>query len=261
MIEQRAEMVTGTDFRLVEVANVDSTNRAVADLWRAGEPFGFVLRADHQTAGRGRLDRTWVAPPSSGLMMSMLVEPLPDIDLLHLQTTAVGLAATAACRDLGASVSLKWPNDVVTDDGRAIGSKLAGVLAETVVVDGSIAAIVVGLGLNLRSVPGREAAIKRSVAVLDDLIDERLEPSAMAKLVLKELQPRLRLLGEGCFDPIRAEARAVSSLLGRRVIVDLDGESLEGTATDIDQTGRLVVETATGRRVLSVGDVVRTVVE
>src|SRR5689334_10678627 len=120
-------------------AELDSTNRYLVDEARAGAPAGVVAVADHQTAGRGRLGRTWIAPPGAALLVSVLLRPRLPADRVHLVTLAAALALVDALPDAGARI--KWPNDVVVDD-----RKLAGILAEA----DSGGAVVVGMGCNVR---------------------------------------------------------------------------------------------------------------
>src|SRR4051794_7575214 len=129
-----------TDVR--RFATIDSTNRYLLECAADGEPEGVVAVADEQTAGRGRLDRSWIAPPGAALLVSGLLRPRLPVERLHLVTLAAALAAIDSVTVLsGAEARLKWPNDVVVDD-----RKLAGILAES---DGA-GAIVVGMGLNVR---------------------------------------------------------------------------------------------------------------
>ena len=105
---------------------VDSTNTYVRDLARHGAPAGLVAVADHQTAGRGRLDRRWESPPGANLLASVLLRPGCGAGDVHLCAGAVALAGADACREVaGVEPVLKWPNDLLLD-----GAKLAGVLAE-----------------------------------------------------------------------------------------------------------------------------------
>ena len=115
--------------RIVRLASVTSTQEVARDL-----PIGSVVVADHQTAGRGRLDRRWDAPSGSALLASFVLEPHPLLSL------AAGVAAAEAC---GPDVRLKWPNDLMLR-----GRKLGGILVE---VSGGKA--VVGIGINLTSAP------------------------------------------------------------------------------------------------------------
>src|SRR5438067_1956480 len=167
----------------VELAGeVDSTNRALLDRARDGAPHGLVLVADHQTAGRGRLGRTWEAAPGSALLVSVLLRPAIAPDELHLVTVAGALAACDACAEVaGVDVGVKWPNDVVVEDG-----KLAGLLAESLVVSSEVEAVVLGMGLNLRSGPLPEGGI-----ALDALTTVAVDRDILLRAWLAHLEPWL----------------------------------------------------------------------
>ncbi len=140
---------------------IDSTNTYLREQARQGAPDGLVAVADHQTAGRGRLDRRWESPPGANLLASVLLRPGCDPDDLHLCTGAVALAAADACAEVaGVEPALKWPNDLLVG-----GAKLAGVLAEAEFAGGALAAVVVGIGLNV-AWPGPAGA---GGTCLDDL--------------------------------------------------------------------------------------------
>ncbi|MFZ0666196.1 MAG: biotin--[acetyl-CoA-carboxylase] ligase, partial [Acidimicrobiales bacterium] len=141
---------------VLRFAEIDSTNRYLADEGRKGAASGLVAVASHQTAGRGRLGRRWEAPAGANLLMSVLFrldqDPHhkpgqgPRQDLRqdppsgHAHTIAVALAAADACHKVaGVNPGLKWPNDLVVGD-----EKLAGVLAE-----GIPGAVAIGIGLNV----------------------------------------------------------------------------------------------------------------
>jgi BirA family biotin operon repressor/biotin-[acetyl-CoA-carboxylase] ligase len=219
-----------TDVR--RFATVDSTNRYLLERAAAGEPDGVVAVADEQTAGRGRLDRAWVAPPGAALLVSVLLRPRLPIERLHLVTLAAGLAAIDAVEALAhADARLKWPNDVVVDD-----RKLAGILAES---DGA-GAIVVGMGLNVRGdwFPPELAATATACAVDRD---------ELLAVWLRAFDARLDSL-----DGVLDAARARSATIGRRVRVELAHEEFEGVATDLTSEGYLVVD----GRTISAGDVI-----
>ena len=223
------------------VAEVDSTNRVLVERARAGAPAGAVLVADHQTAGRGRLDRRWEAEPGAALLVSVLLRPDLDASQLHGITMAASLAAVAACRQVGAvGVAVKWPNDLVTEDG-----KLAGLLAEAVLDGARVAAVVVGMGMNLHGAPEGGVA-------LDDLAGRRVERETVLAAWLGHFEERLA-------EPMAAllaAYREACSTLGRAVrVVGQDGETV-GTAVEVDDSGRLVVESDGVRRAFAVGDVV-----
>ena len=124
---------------------VDSTNTYVRDRARRGAPAGLVVVADHQTAGRGRLDRRWESPPGANLLASVLLRPDCAAEDVHLCAGAVALAGADACREVaGVEPVLKWPNDLLVG-----GAKLAGVLAEAEFEGTDLRAVVVGIGLNV----------------------------------------------------------------------------------------------------------------
>ena len=222
-------------------AEVDSTNRVLLERARHGAPAGLVLVADHQTAGRGRLDRTWEAAPGAALLVSVLLRPDVPPDRLHLVTAAAGLAAVESVEAAGAaSVSLKWPNDVVVADGR----KLAGILAESILDGGDVAAVVVGMGLNLRSAPDEGVA-------LDELTSSAVGRDALLSAWLERFDAWLERL-----DGVPPAYRARCSTIGQAVSVEEPGGVSCGRALDLDDDGHLVVELEEGRRTFAVADVV-----
>lgn len=210
-----------------------STNDDLLDAAVQGAADRTVLAARHQTAGRGRLDRRWDAPADTNLLVSLLFRNVPEHPFELTQR--VGLAAMDAARTLsGVDARLKWPNDVLVGD-----AKLAGILAQTT---GSLGAVVVGLGMNVRWCPPDAARL-----------GEHLDPRDVLDEVLSALdrQP----------SDIRARYRASLATIGRHVeVVTGVAEAtsrVSGTAVDVDDHGRLVVRTADDR-VLAVasGDVV-----
>jgi BirA family biotin operon repressor/biotin-[acetyl-CoA-carboxylase] ligase len=198
------------------VPEIGSTNTALLAA-AATLPDRSVLYADHQTAGRGRLDRRWDAPPRRNLLASFLFHVVPDppIEL----TWRIGLAAIDACRaTTGAEATLKWPNDVLMAE-----RKLAGILAQR----GAAGEVVVGLGLNVGWAPADGARL-----------GDGIEPAAALAAVLT------------AFDALPAHIapryRAALGTLGRHVRVELPNETIEGTATDVGPDGRLVVRDERG---------------
>lgn len=214
---------------------IDETGSTNADLLAAAEaaPDRTVLRTDHQTAGRGRLDRRWDAPAGSNLLVSFLFRSVPaDPGAL---VRRIGLAAVDACAELGATAALKWPNDVVVAD-----RKLAGILAQR----GTDGTVVVGLGLNVGWAP-------EGAARLADVATPAPAPTPRQVLA--------RVLAAYDALPVDVHERYRDRLatLGRRVRVELPAGELVGTAVDVERDGRLVVvdECAISHRV-DVGDVV-----
>jgi BirA family biotin operon repressor/biotin-[acetyl-CoA-carboxylase] ligase len=239
---------------------VDSTNRWAADAAREGAPAGLVVVAEQQTAGRGRLGRGWVAPRGAALLCSIVLRPRLAAGDLHLVSTAVALAAADAAEGAsGASISLKWPNDLVVGD-----DKLGGVLAEVVAgADGADPAVlVVGVGLNLealgvRALLATEPAGGGPAAVtgLAEIAGRAVARDEVLTALLGSLARRFGPDGTPGASTMD-EYRGRCSTIGRRVRVDMARGSLTGSVVAIDDAGRLVLEAGGSRLVLDSADVV-----
>jgi BirA family biotin operon repressor/biotin-[acetyl-CoA-carboxylase] ligase len=213
-----------------------------------------VVVADHQSAGRGRLDRRWDAPPGTNLLVSFLIRVPPGETVPALQSVqhAVAVAAVGTAEEVaGVRLALKWPNDVVlvAPDGswRKVAGMLSVAVAEEAASPGARPRVIVGIGVNLGWAPDSGARVVGA--------DGRSPtPRAFLDVMLGHLDG---LLAAGV-DAIHSRYRAALDTLGRTVRVDLpDGTSLEGTALDVEVDGRLVVldRCAVSHRV-AVGDIV-----
>jgi BirA family biotin operon repressor/biotin-[acetyl-CoA-carboxylase] ligase len=242
--------------------SIDSTNRYLLDQARAGAPDGVVAVADHQTAGRGRLGRSWEAPPGANLLLSVLLRPALEPADRHLATTAVALAAVDAIGALGLeeAIGIKWPNDLVDDAGR----KVAGVLAESDLLPASEpeappAPIVVGIGINVNW-PDGDADLPpdlRGLALsLRMLAGAPVDRERLLDGLLAALGPRTADLGMPAGRRrLSRDLLAVCNTIGTHVRVDLADGSFEGTATGISPEGHLLVASEAGTRTVIAGDV------
>ncbi|MGH4017335.1 MAG: biotin--[acetyl-CoA-carboxylase] ligase [Pseudonocardiaceae bacterium] len=239
------------------VASLPSTNTALAAAARDGAPDRTVLVAEHQSAGRGREARSWVAPARSGLAFSVLLRPaeVPQRRWGWLSLLA-GVALCRTVSTVGAiPAALKWPNDLLLGAGRR---KAAGILAE--VVPGP--AVVLGIGLNVTTTAGELAAAQvwpsaTSLAVEQAACTDR---DLLLRALLQALDSEvLGWCGHGG-DPdaagLREAYRQHCATLGEQVRVELPGKSaLTGQAVDVDAEGRLVVLSGGRRQALAAGDV------
>jgi BirA family biotin operon repressor/biotin-[acetyl-CoA-carboxylase] ligase len=271
--ERARALLAGTRFADVRwVSSTGSTNADVLALARDGAPEGIVVVADHQTAGRGRRDRRWVAPPGASLLLSVLLRPPSRV--AGLVTLAAGVALAEAVEQVaGVRAGLKWPNDLVAVVGGEE-RKLAGILAEADWPTGTTMSggyrppaptdrvvVVVGVGINVvwpRDLSG-EAAEVAEVATALNWLGTGVEVDRADLLVgfLRALTGRYATLVSARPADLLDAWRSRSATLGRRVRVDLGRDDLEGTAVDITEEGHLVVETREGdRRTVTVGDVV-----
>lgn len=267
-------LLSGTRFADVRwVERTGSTNADIIDLARHGEPEGIVVVADHQSAGRGRRDRTWEAPPGAALMATVLLRPRSAV--AAMTTMAVAVAAAEAVEELtGLAPRLKWPNDlVVPGDGSGDDRKLAGILAEA---DWPVASpiaggwlppaghdrvvVAVGLGMNVAWGDQMPEDLAASAVSLDELTAPVAPPDRVDLLVafLRRLDHHYATLvpGDGV-EGLRLAWAARSATIGRPVRIDLGVDDVVGTAVALTTEGHLVVETLEGdRRTVAVGDVV-----
>jgi BirA family transcriptional regulator, biotin operon repressor / biotin---[acetyl-CoA-carboxylase] ligase len=226
---------------------VASTSALVAAAARDGAAEGLVVVAEHQSAGRGRLDRSWSSPPRAGVLMSALLRPGVDVASWPLLGMLTGLAVVEALAAVGGvEAGLKWPNDVVLDD-----RKLGGILAEQV---GD--AVVVGMGLNV-STRVSELAVDNATSLA--LAGGATDREILVKEMLRGLARRylVWLAAGGAPASVLPTYRERCETIGREVeLSQPDGLVVTGTATAVDDAGRLVVTDATGEdRAWLVGDV------
>ena len=217
---------------------LDSTNARLKARAAEGASDGLVLMADRQTAGRGRLGRSFFSPPGCGLYLSMLLRPhLAAADALLL-TTAAAVAAAEAIADLtGLQTGIKWVNDLYLD-----GRKVCGILTESSISpDGSLAWAVVGIGINVRAPrEGFPPELAHIAAALLPADAPDLRPR-LAAAILDRCADRFASL------PTPAhldEYRRRSILIGRRVVLSHTGEQV--TVEGIDDACRLLVRDVTG---------------
>ena len=231
------------------VEEVGSTNAELAARAAEGTAEGVVLVAEHQAAGRGRLDRVWTSPPRAGLTVSFLLRPDVPAARRGWLTLLVGVALAESVGEVtGVRASLKWPNDLLAGDGR----KLAGILAES-----SGTAVVVGVGLNVSTTAAELPETGTSIAVVTGSAPDR-GPLLLAFLraVERRYQRWTAALGDPVDSGLATDYLAWSSTVGTSVSVTLpDGSTLDGVAEAVDWDGRLVVGTPEGRVELASGDV------
>ncbi len=220
-----ASVVEG--WMLYEYAAVGSTNLVAANLkaWEA-------VRADRQSAGRGRFQRSWVSD-QGGLWLSAVVPMDPKSSSGRALPMAVGLAVCDALRGLGIqSLRMRWPNDLLVKD-----RKLAGLLVDQFMPGLAVA----GIGINVFNQPeASEPLLKNQTTRLADILPEPPSLQDLTALVLTELRRIVTRMEEGSFEALLP---LVNKLWGRprRVELDLDGVKRQGRFEGVDAGGRLIL--------------------
>lgn len=217
------------------IDTIDSTNEELVRRARVGgQPQ--VLIAREQTAGKGRLGRSWVSTEGEGLYMSILIRPDIAVEKAPLLSLIMGLAAARAVKDVtGIEAKLKWPNDLVID-----GKKVAGILAASEIKNGNLDFVVIGIGVNMfqEQFPEEIAATATSLKLSGGtFIREDLENS-----IVKSFNRYYdNFIHEESFRAFMDEYNSLTVNVDRRVKVIEPGNEYEAESMGVNEDGELIV--------------------
>ena len=264
--ESYEEIVTGSIYNETTIADqihtkwagktvhfareTDSTNLWIKRLAKEGAPEGTLALAEFQSAGRGRLGRSWEVPEGTSVMMSILLRPKFEPQYAPTLTLVMGMAVAKAVKSLGFDVSIKWPNDVVVSH-----KKICGILTEMGIRDGKIdyAVIGVGINVNIREFP-EEMADKATSLYLES--GREFERSQIPGLVMEAFEEYYEKFAATCdLSGLKEEYESILANYNQPVRV-LAKEPYEGVARGITDGGELLVEKTDGTIVaVSAGEV------
>ncbi len=218
---------------LLLLDTVGSTMDIARDEAKRGAPDGLAVLAEEQTAGRGRLQRTWVSPKSANLHITLVLRPsLPVLRKLSMLTAlAVARGVEAGC---GLAVSLKWPNDALVG-----GRKLAGVLIENELEGDAVTYALVGVGININFDARAYPEIADTATSVSAELGQAVAREAVLAEFLNAFEDVYVAASRGA--DIRGAWREKLVTLGQRVRVTFAGGAEEGTADDVDADGSLIV--------------------
>jgi BirA family biotin operon repressor/biotin-[acetyl-CoA-carboxylase] ligase len=252
--EVRLRLTTRTFGRdMTWLPAVDSTNRWMAEKAETGAPEGCVIAADTQTAGRGRLDRTWFSPPGLNLYTSILLRPVVPLDRVASLALVLGLAVRRALRTLAPAIEprLKWPNDLWVDN-----KKISGILCEMRAEPERVHHVVAGIGLNVNTekkhFPKALQTTSTSLKIAGGRDFARAEVLAV---LLNELEPLYRIWIKDGLSPFQDELNEADLLKGRAISLVQGTRTLTGTAMGVAPDGSLLLKTAEGIQSIYSGDV------
>ena len=218
----------------------DSTNLWIKRLAKEGASEGTLALAEFQSAGRGRLGRSWEVPEGTSVMMSILLRPKFEPQYAPTLTLVMGMAVAKAVKSLGFDVSIKWPNDVVVSH-----KKICGILTEMGVRDGKIdyAVIGVGINVNIREFPD-EMADKATSLYLES--GKEFDRSQIPGLVMEAFEEYYEKFAATCdLSGLKEEYESILANYNQPVRV-LAKEPYEGVARGITDGGELLVEKTDG---------------
>jgi BirA family biotin operon repressor/biotin-[acetyl-CoA-carboxylase] ligase len=233
---------------------LESTNTRLLDSLPPSANKAALVLAEHQTGGRGRRGRGWVAPPGGTICLSLAWQ-YPDMPAdLSALSLVVGICAVNALHEIGVrDAMLKWPNDLLSSRG-----KLGGILIEMRAEAGGPAHVVIGIGLNVRLDDAARDAVKATGNIADDIAGQHAPPpdrNVIVGALIARLVPALVNFPVHGFAPHLAAWHDNDALREREVRVENAGEITRGVARGIDAHGALLVETPGGVRRFVSGEV------
>lgn len=241
-----------TPWRLIEFAELDSTNRYARE-HLAELSHGDAVRADVQTAGRGRQNRTWISHIPGNLCLSLVLKPdsatLAQLPLANLSQ----LLAVCTCHVLEncqTTPTLKWPNDVQLG-----GRKIAGILAETTTQGTDFLGLVLGIGVNLNLDAATLATIEQPATSLSMHLNRTIPVHDFCTALLQEFFAYYDSFMNAGFGLIREDFLQRSPFLGSQIRLCVGSRTLHAIALDVNQEGALVIKDPLGQvQVVSIAE-------
>jgi BirA family biotin operon repressor/biotin-[acetyl-CoA-carboxylase] ligase len=237
-------------------ARAASTNDVARQLAEAGGLDGTLVIADEQTAGRGRLGRSWIAPARSSILMSLILRPALAPGQIARVTMAISLATCDAILSVtGLVAQIKWPNDILLS-----GHKCGGILAEASTTGERVDYVIVGLGLNVNFAAASVEGIPSGATSLSDEIGQGVSRVSLARAILRAADRYYQRLRTGA--DLHKEWMARLFTLKQHVRARTPSGTEEGLAEDFDPDGALLLRRADGSLVrLLAGDVTLSTLE
>lgn len=245
------QAMTASGIAIEVLPQAPSSNALLLQRAAAGAAHGTVLAVELQTAGRGRLGRRWHAGLGNALTFSLLWRFDCGLNALSGLSLAVGVGVVRALRKLGVvGAHLKWPNDIVTSQG-----KLGGILIEAQGDMLGPSTVVIGVGLNCALPGDLLRRIDQAAVALEDLILPMPERNRLLGVLLDELARVLGEFGAGGFESVRSEWESDHLFRDQAVVLRLpSGEKVAGIALGVTESGELRMATDSGIRHLNSGE-------
>ena len=237
---------------LLVVPSLTSTNTVLKERY-LGRPHGFVLLAEEQTGGRGRLGRSFASPAGTGIYLTILLHPTLPIQHIQFITIAAAVAvAEAIGRTAGFDPQIKWVNDVLMD-----GRKLCGILTEAMIEGetGTVSSLIAGIGVNLRPNPDWPDEVRAVAGALSEF-GEPPRRAELAAAILSRFERAYSLLEQGRQAELLERYRSRLYCIGREVTVIGPAAKYEALCTGLDENGHLLVRDKDGQEhTLSSGEI------
>ncbi|MEY8205652.1 MAG: bifunctional biotin--[acetyl-CoA-carboxylase] ligase/biotin operon repressor BirA [Bermanella sp.] len=235
--------------------SVDSTNNRMMSVAEGNVSERHMVLAEMQTAGRGRRGRQWLSPFARNLYFSVLWPFSQGIAAIQGLSLAVGLAIQRSLKEQGVPhVGLKWPNDILVNDGSACGAKLGGILIELTGDMSDACQVVIGVGLNLDIQAKDLTQIDQQAAGVKQL-GCQFSRNAMTANIVRHLCEVLEQFSSQGFAPLQQEWNDNDALRGKPVKLILPSSEIQGICAGVNAKGELQLQTAEGLKAFNAGEV------
>jgi len=228
--------------KIVFYKQIDSTNRVAKELAGSGACEGTVVLADEQTAGKGRLGRTWIAPPGSNILCSLILYPDIAPDRVFKLTMLASVAVVRTLQNIcGLPAKIKWPNDVYVS-----GRKICGILTEFMADHSSIAYVVIGSGMNVNFDPCSHPDIMETATSVQAACGRPMPRVRIVRGLFHELEALYQELRRDNARALKQEWEQHSLVLGQWVDIISEHERVSGVVRGLSEEGHLMLADATG---------------
>ncbi len=230
--------------------NIESTNLLAKKVASLGAIEGTTVITDLQTAGRGRLGRTWIGDPARNLLLSIVVRPKIDNKKMGLLPFFASVGACFTIEGLtGLQCECKWPNDLILN-----GKKCCGILIESSFQESSLEYVIIGIGINVNQEHFGNDLDKKATSLLNEC-GRIIEVKDVFKQLMISLESLYLDVRRGYFDTVLREWKSRAKMFGREITLQQMEKEISGKAVDLSNDGGLILECRDGLQTFYSGDV------
>jgi BirA family biotin operon repressor/biotin-[acetyl-CoA-carboxylase] ligase len=230
--------------------SIDSTNAYAKTIANKGAKEGTIVIADHQTAGRGRFGRTWLAESGSSLLFSIIIRPTFNKDKSGLLSFFAAAGIALAVENVtGVQCECKWPNDILLNE-----RKFCGILMESTFQKNKLDYIIIGIGLNVNQKNFLGDLASKATSLSRECGKEIDRRNVFCK-IMSSLESLYIDVSRGDFNAVLMEWKSRATIFGKQITLTQAATVIDGIASNLASDGGLVVETKTGQHVFYAGEV------
>ena len=229
---------------------IDSTNNCIKALANVGANEGVVVFAEQQTAGRGRMGRSWLSQPEENLTFSVLLRPRIPVEAINLLPLYVAIAVAQAIENLtGLHVECKWPNDLLIEK-----KKVAGILIEGSMRQNQLDYVVIGLGVNVNQLQFGNGLLQKATSLRLETGRE-FDRARLLREILHSLETHYVQAAENEFKSVVPFWMSRTSMINKSIVVSQGGDVIAEIVKGLSSEGGLILQTNGKTQTMFAGDV------